>query len=425
MFFERRTQSSIKHRRLRYLLLLSLRVALLLLIALAFANPFVSRVGGPAGGRKMLVIAVDNSFSMRYGDHLARAKQQALNAVSQSASGRARPSAGHRLARAFPDAAGGGGRSAQGRHPIHPALRRTELLWRVRARAADHRAILAHSARSALRRATCRNRRLPPAFADLRLGSDTNLIFHSVADSKEPNWMVESVTAPAKIYDPKKVRVQAVIAGIGTDGHQAHRFAGAGWQGARKQIRGCSRQRPRLGRVSVARIAARLPQRRDPHRTRRLAARRRPFRFRDRTRPIRTRCCFCIPPARIATSCTIAPRSNRSPKPASLSSRWPWSRPPISRFPSTPSWFFPTSDRMPPGLENSLRAYVAGGGSLLVALGPHSAALTHVPVSNEAIQGSSYASRRRLALSNRRDGRRRASRAAPRQQAGWRASSIR
>ena len=46
MFFERRTQSSIKHRRLRYLLLLSLRVALLLLIALAFANPFVSRSGG-------------------------------------------------------------------------------------------------------------------------------------------------------------------------------------------------------------------------------------------------------------------------------------------------------------------------------------------------------------------------------------------
>src|SRR6266571_1026707 len=83
MFFERRTQSSIKHRRLRYLLLLSLRVALLLLIALAFANPFVSRSGGAAGGRKMLVIAVDNSFSMRFGDHLARAKQQAMNAVSE------------------------------------------------------------------------------------------------------------------------------------------------------------------------------------------------------------------------------------------------------------------------------------------------------------------------------------------------------
>ena len=32
MFFEQRTQSSIKHRRLRYLLLLSLRVALLILL---------------------------------------------------------------------------------------------------------------------------------------------------------------------------------------------------------------------------------------------------------------------------------------------------------------------------------------------------------------------------------------------------------
>ena len=48
---------------------------------------------------------------------------------------------------------------------------------------------------------------------------------------------------------------------------------------------------------------------------------------------------------------------------------------------------------MPAGLENSLRAYVNGGGSLLVALGPASAALAHVPVSGEAIQGSSYASR--------------------------------
>ncbi|HEX3375850.1 MAG TPA: BatA domain-containing protein, partial [Candidatus Acidoferrales bacterium] len=41
MFFEHRTQSSIKHRRLRYLLLLSLRALLFLLLALAFANPFI------------------------------------------------------------------------------------------------------------------------------------------------------------------------------------------------------------------------------------------------------------------------------------------------------------------------------------------------------------------------------------------------
>jgi hypothetical protein len=47
---------------------------------------------------------------------------------------------------------------------------------------------------------------------------------------------------------------------------------------------------------------------------------------------------------------------------------------------------------MPSGFENSLRNYVAAGGSLWIALGPRAAALSRVPVSNDAIQGSSYAS---------------------------------
>ena len=86
MFFERRTQSSIKHRRLRYLLLLSLRILLLILIALAFANPFVTRTSAASEGRRTLIIAVDNSFSMRYGDHLARAKQASAGSGFKSAS---------------------------------------------------------------------------------------------------------------------------------------------------------------------------------------------------------------------------------------------------------------------------------------------------------------------------------------------------
>ena len=43
MFFERRTHISIKHRRLRHLLLLSLRLAILLLLVLTFADPFINR----------------------------------------------------------------------------------------------------------------------------------------------------------------------------------------------------------------------------------------------------------------------------------------------------------------------------------------------------------------------------------------------
>src|SRR6478672_8821931 len=83
MFFEKRTQSSIKHRRLKYLLLFALRVALLILLALAFANPFIHTSGAvAAGGKKLVVLAVDNSYSMREGGRMERAKQQASETLT-------------------------------------------------------------------------------------------------------------------------------------------------------------------------------------------------------------------------------------------------------------------------------------------------------------------------------------------------------
>ena len=51
MFFERRTQSSIKHRRLRYLLLFALRALLILLLVLAFAHPYIQQRVLPRSAR--------------------------------------------------------------------------------------------------------------------------------------------------------------------------------------------------------------------------------------------------------------------------------------------------------------------------------------------------------------------------------------
>src|SRR5580704_5622065 len=82
MFFERRTQSSIKHRRLRYLLLLSLRALLLLLLVFAFANPFINRSAAHMNSEKMDLLVIDNSFSMRAGTRLADAKREALSVLS-------------------------------------------------------------------------------------------------------------------------------------------------------------------------------------------------------------------------------------------------------------------------------------------------------------------------------------------------------
>src|SRR2546429_3758497 len=81
MFFERGTQSSMRHRRLRYLLLFALRLALLLLVVLAFANPFIHRPATDVSGH-LLLIVLDNSFSMRAGTCFQSAKDQALKLLS-------------------------------------------------------------------------------------------------------------------------------------------------------------------------------------------------------------------------------------------------------------------------------------------------------------------------------------------------------
>src|SRR5271168_2182359 len=81
MFFERGTQSSTRHRRLRYLLLFSLRAALLLLLVLAFANPFIRRASAGVNDTLMLVV-VDHSFSMKAGSRFADAKRGALQLLA-------------------------------------------------------------------------------------------------------------------------------------------------------------------------------------------------------------------------------------------------------------------------------------------------------------------------------------------------------
>src|SRR3984885_9871741 len=390
MFFERRTQSSIKHRRLRYLLLLSLRVALLLLIALAFANPFVNRSGGATGGRKMLIIAVDNSFSMRYDDHLARAKQAALSAVSELNQGErgqvlAVGSRVHFLTQPVEEADQLKA-AIQGIQPSDEQSSFGELARALRTISQTSRIPLEVHFASDMQKSS-----LPPAFADLRLGSDTNLVFHSVADPKEPNWMVESVTAPAKIYDAKKVRVEAVVAGSNTPATK--RNVSLALDG--KVLESKSVDVPANGRASVEFLSLDSPhgfhkaeiridpgdslheddrfdfavERTDPHPVLFLhpAGQDRDELFYRAALESVSEAGFTLEPLAVEQA------ANQS----------------LSKYA-----FVVLSDvgSMPPGLENSLRAYVSSGGSLLIALGPLAASLTHVPVSNETIQGSSYAS---------------------------------
>src|ERR1019366_10471952 len=83
IFFERRIQSSIKHKRLRYLVLFAMRTALVLLLALAFAHPYIRQAVAPASRTgEVTVLAVDNSLSMRAGNRLDQAQQMARRMVA-------------------------------------------------------------------------------------------------------------------------------------------------------------------------------------------------------------------------------------------------------------------------------------------------------------------------------------------------------
>ena len=391
MFFEKRTQSSIKHRRLRYLLLLGLRVALLLLIALAFANPFIERTGAAAEGRKMLVIAVDNSFSMRYDDHLARAKQAGLNAVSRLNSGErgqvlAVGSRVHFLTQPVEDA----DQLRAAIRAIQPSDEQSsygELARALRTISQTSKTPLEVHFASDLQKSS-----MPPAFADLRLGNDTNLVFHSVADSAEPNWMVESVTAPAKIYDPKKARVEAVIAGVNTPATK--RTVSLLLDG--KTLESKTVDVPAGGRAAVEFLSLDSPHgfhkgeiRIDPDDSLREDDR---FDFAvERTDPHPV---LYLHPAGqdrdelyYRSALESVSEAGFTLEPLAVEQAGNQS---LSKYA-----FVVLSDvgPMPAGLESSLRAYVTAGGSLLIALGPLSASLSHVPVSNETIQGSAYAAR--------------------------------
>lgn len=234
MFFEPRTQTAVKHRRLRYLALLALRIAVLTLIALAFANPFIARAPAMVHHDRLTMIAIDDSFSMRAGTRLDDAKREAQAVL------RARHAADpvqvmaldaqlHALTQPTRDS----GTARAAIESVQPGDRRSsfgELARAVRLAAESARMPIDLHVFSDMQRSS-----LAPSFTEMVLPDNVTLVPHPVAKSGPPvpNWTVENVTAPARVWGPAKgsstsatvaaakndrgdKRVQAVIAGYGT-----------------------------------------------------------------------------------------------------------------------------------------------------------------------------------------------------------------
>lgn len=211
MFFERRIESSSKHRKLRYLALLAARVALLAAIVFAFAGPFINRSSTAVRKRRVAVVAVDRSFSMRGGTRMADARTAAHSAVNsvpgnqpvqvlafdRGVEAMSAPELGRGTANAAIDAIQPGDlESSYG-----------ELVRALRVMAQSHDTELDIHLVSDLQQSS-----MPPDFRDLSLSDGATLQIHGVG-SAASNWAVESVATAPRVYDVKRTLLTATVTG--------------------------------------------------------------------------------------------------------------------------------------------------------------------------------------------------------------------
>jgi hypothetical protein len=383
MFFERRTQSSIRHRRFHYLLLLSLRLALLLLVALAFANPYFKRTAVAAAGDKQLLLVVDDSFSMRAGTRLADAKREAESILaSRSGSTRAQVAAlGSRLqVLTQPIQDSGALRAAL--ESIEPGDSRSnfaELSRAARSLSESTRAPIELHFVSDMQKTS-----MPGSFSELSLPPGITLVLHPVATSTQPNWAVEAVRAPGRVSDTRKARVDATIAGYGTPA--ATRTVSLLVNG--KKVASQNIEVPAAGRASVEFQSLNVP-----------------YGF--------SRCEVRIDSADAlpADDTYLFSVQRSDPQPVLLVHQSSDTRSPVyfgaalgSAADSSFSFESLTVDRaanaalsqyafvvlsdvgsLPPQLENDLVRYVQGGGGVLVAAGPSIGHGSRIPVSKQNV----------------------------------------
>jgi hypothetical protein len=220
MLYESRPQSSIRHRRLRYFLLLSLRLLLLLLLILAFADPFINRDTATFKSNRLVLLVIDNSFSMRAGTRLADAKDAAMSVLSGKGAAHAQVAAFGSQLRLMTQQIEDQSALRAAVQAIQPGDCHGnfgELARAVRAMAESVHTPIEFHLFSDMQRAD-----LAATFSDLALPPNVKLVTHAVVSKAQPNWTVESVDAPGQVWgkDAKPVHVQAVIAGYGTPAAQ-------------------------------------------------------------------------------------------------------------------------------------------------------------------------------------------------------------
>ena len=213
MFFRKRTETTVRERRLRYLLLLALRLALLLLLALAFAKPIWERPPAALAASlpRLHIIALDTSLSMRYGDRWSRALEEARGIVDSLRDvDRAQVLANGPSVRVLTDATRDGAalrRALAGLEPTDARNNYGDAIEAVRNLVANESSPVEVHLISDFQ-----NSSMPVRFQDLVLPESAELSVHDVATATFSNWAIESVRGSTRIYAEERPRIEVSVA---------------------------------------------------------------------------------------------------------------------------------------------------------------------------------------------------------------------
>jgi hypothetical protein len=392
MFFEKRTQSSIKHRRLRYLVLFALRTALVLLLVLAFAHPFVRQAIPPRSrSNEITVLAIDHSLSMRATGRLDQAKREARSLAGGLHPGeRAQVLAFGARVQVMSEVTDDHSSLDAAIDAVEPSDERTSFAELARTARSISQSL--HLPLTVHLFSDMQQSGMPSNFNDLRLNANVRLEPHRIGKPDTPNFTVDNVVAPRRVFDNRKNRVLATVAGFNT--HKDIRNVSLILNGRTVETKAV--EVPEGGRATVEFNSLEVPYGRNKGEVKIDSADSLPadddFYFSiERADP--RHILFVHEPDTnggmlyFKTALEAAGQAAFEIDPATADQS-------ANLNPSHYA-FVVLSDvgAIPAAFENQLRDYVRGGGSVFVALGHRSVARGKVPVSGETIEGSHYSGR--------------------------------
>jgi hypothetical protein len=215
MFMEKRQQSSLKERRLRYLLLLASRLALLVLLALAFSKPVWDRPPAAVLGRiaTLHLVVLDTSLSMSYGNRWQRAVTEAEAIVDGMQGGdRAQIIATGPGVQVLTPISAEKSELKTAIGTLKPTSSRNsygEMAEAVRSLAAERELPVEVHLISDFQQSA-----MPGRFSDLTLPTAALMTPHNVAEPDAANWAIESIKGTTRLFGARKPRLEATVAGF-------------------------------------------------------------------------------------------------------------------------------------------------------------------------------------------------------------------